>query len=325
MKLQYLSLLVLVTLTGTKCDSGDDLTTPVNFNDANLNTSEVVFETYKVLDRGMKSTDRKGSHFDLYPTRILIHGHGENGQSSWVLTARNAYLGLREPHNVVIVDWATGAAPYETAAANTKPLGELIGKYILDNELELEKLQLIGVGMGAHAAGQAGKYITRVSLHHIGRITGLDVAGPKFELDSVPPEGKLQKTDAFFVDTVHTNVQKFGYKCPIGHVDWYVNGGNVQPGCPVLDSPDLDVCSELRAPDLYVESITYQAPSYECTVTIQNGSSVVTKVPFGRQVVFGENVNLSARGNYSIDTNSVPKYLPHYNLMGADKHNGWSF
>ncbi|CAG9830865.1 unnamed protein product [Diabrotica balteata] len=264
----------------------------------------------------MNKNGPKGSHFDIYPTKFLIHGYGQNGQSYWVLTARNAYLNKIEPHNVVIVDWAKGATNYETAAANTKKLGELIGQYIIDNEIELEDLQLIGFGVGAHAAGQAGKYVANVTGQYVGRVTGLDVASPKFELDSVPPESKFQKTDAIFVDAIHTNVQKWGYKVPIGHVDWYVNGGDVQPGCPTLDVPDTDVCSHLRVNDLYVESINYQAPSYECTVTFENGQSVVTKVPFGRQVVFGQKVNEYERGNYTINTNSVPKYLPRFKFIG---------
>uniref|UniRef100_A0A6P7GBL5 Lipase member H-A-like isoform X1 n=1 Tax=Diabrotica virgifera virgifera TaxID=50390 RepID=A0A6P7GBL5_DIAVI len=332
MKLQYLSLLVLVAVfTATNCSTYlperllGDITSPVNFDDANLNETEVVFDAYKVLDRGTNKNGIKGSHFDIYPTRFFIHGYSQNGQSYWVLTARNAYLEKKVPHNVVIVDWAKGAANFEKAAANTKKLGELIGKYIIDNEIELEDLQLVGFDIGAHAAGQAGKYIANVTGHYVSRITGLDPAAPKFELDSVPPENKLQKTDAIFVDVIHTNVQKLGYKVPIGHVDWYVNGGNEQPGCPTLMMPETDVCSHLRVCDLYVESINYQATSYECTVTIENGTSTVTKVPSGRHIVFGEKVKLSERGSYTIDTNSVPKYLPRYTVMRAEYHKTWSF
>ena len=48
----------------------------------------------------------------------------------------------------------------------------------------------------------------------------------------------LKKTDADFVDIVHTNggtdYEDRAIFDPLGHVDFYANGGHHQPGC--LDS-----------------------------------------------------------------------------------------
>ena len=62
----------------------------------------------------------------------------------------------------------------------------------------------------------------------------MDPAGPYFW--DMPPNGRLDKTDALFVDNLHTDGNyKLAIKCgigtPIGHVDFYPNGGARQPGC----------------------------------------------------------------------------------------------
>jgi pancreatic triacylglycerol lipase len=60
----------------------------------------------------------------------------------------------------------------------------------------------------------------------------LDPAGPEFYLSEIPD--RLDASDALFVDVIHTNgaprVQSgFGHLDPLGHVDFYPNGGSAQP------------------------------------------------------------------------------------------------
>lgn len=43
-----------------------------------------------------------------------------------------------------------------------------------------------------------------------------------------------------------------GFTEPIGHIDFYVNGGFHQPEC----SPELGRCSHLKVLDMYEESIS---------------------------------------------------------------------
>lgn len=58
---------------------------------------------------------------------------------------------------------------------------------------------------------------------------GLDPALPLFSSD---PVGRLDPTDAAFVDIIHTCAGYLGYSQPCGHVDFYPNGGTYrQPGC----------------------------------------------------------------------------------------------
>ena len=67
--------------------------------------------------------------------------------------------------------------------------------------------------------------------------SGLDPAGPLFE--GYEPSVRLDKSDAAYVDVIHSNgesliVGGFGTWEPIGHVDFYPNGGRAQRGCQHL-------------------------------------------------------------------------------------------
>lgn len=61
------------------------------------------------------------------------------------------------------------------------------------------------------------------------RVTGLDPAGPGFITTS--KDNKLDKEDGKFVDVIHTNCFMQGLVEELGHVDFYLNGGIIQPGC----------------------------------------------------------------------------------------------
>ena len=62
-------------------------------------------------------------------------------------------------------------------------------------------------------------------------ITGLDPAGPNHI--NVEAAFRLDKGDAAQVDVIHTDTEGFGTKRgeTVGHIDFFPNGGDKQPGC----------------------------------------------------------------------------------------------
>lgn len=61
-------------------------------------------------------------------------------------------------------------------------------------------------------------------------LIGLDPAFPLYNSGS--PSTRLSSADAKFVDVIHTDGGVLGHPWPLGHADFYPNGGvPLQPGC----------------------------------------------------------------------------------------------
>ena len=194
-------------------------------------------------------------------TVFVIHGWRDNVHD-WVLDSMKD-LDEIEPLNAISVDWSDGAATldYPQAASNTQLVGrqiaifisELIERNVLDSS---SLIHLSGHSLGGQTAGYAGKYFTRISNAKIGKITGMDPAGPMFELPSRVSESDrkmihLHKDDADFVDVIHTTggslPQGLGMTSAVGHADFYPNGGQIQPGC--RDSYEVQLFDDLSVPN----------------------------------------------------------------------------
>lgn len=78
---------------------------------------------------------------------------------------------------------------------SVKLLGEHVGVF--------ENIHLVGHSLGAHVVGFIAKEVKKMGLGKVSRMTGLDPAFPFFELQG--PEGRIDKSDAEFVQIVHTN------------------------------------------------------------------------------------------------------------------------
>lgn len=78
--------------------------------------------------------------------------------------------------------------------------------------------------------------------------TGLDPAGPLW----VNNGNALNRYSGQYVEAIHTDGHILGIFHPIGHADFYPNGGkNPQPGCWV------STCSHGRATELFASSVRY--------------------------------------------------------------------
>lgn len=116
---------------------------------------------------------------------------------------------------------------YNTLAGNR--LGRFIVEQYRKNRVNLDKLTLIGQGIGAHIVGIAGKTVYNKLGKKVLRIIGVSPAGPGFHFGG--QSRRLHKDDARCVAIIHTDQLIFGYKEPIGGLDFVANAGYYQPGC----------------------------------------------------------------------------------------------
>lgn len=136
-------------------------------------------------------------------------------------------------------------------------------KYLIEfGYLNVNDLTLIGHSLGAHIAGIAGK---KLENYTIPIIIGLDPASPLFTVEN--EERRLAKTDAKYIEIIHSNAGLLGLSTPLGHASFYPNGGKKQPGC----GWDLiNRCAHSRSYIYYAESIfdttgfyAWQCKSYD--------------------------------------------------------------
>ncbi|KAM5291907.1 lipase member H [Ctenodactylus gundi] len=196
-------------------------------------------------------------------TTFIIHGFRPTGSAPvWMGDLVESLLSV-EDMNVVVVDWNRGATTiiYTNASNKTKKVAEVLKEFIDKMMVEgasLDNIYLIGVSLGAHIAGFVGKMYSGL----LGRITGLDPAGPLF--NGRPSQDRLDHSDAQFVDVIHSDTDALGYKEPLGNIDFYPNGGLDQPGCPqtIFGGAQYFKCDHQRSVYLYLASL-----SEECAIT----------------------------------------------------------
>lgn len=190
-------------------------------------------------------------------TIVITHGYWAGAENVWQLAIKNFWLELDDV-NVIIVSWTSGNHNiYDQSVLNTRIVARQISALIyylaqlnnadIRDEKFLQNFYLVGHSLGAHISGFVGKDF----YGKMGRIIGLDPAGPRFK--DAEPNMKLNRNDALLVEAIHTNggdMIELGHLKPLGHVDYYVNGGKHQPGCFHLGKPKL-FCSHKRAPLLY--------------------------------------------------------------------------
>ena len=151
--------------------------------------------------------------------------------------------------NVILVDWSALAhvggnlqtlLHYDEVAKNSIDVGNYLGRCLakLSDEKGVEgsDIHLVGHSLGAHLVGKAGRTFSsmKIDREKIGRITGLDPAGPRFVdgcWDQIADLNKniLSQDSADFVDIIHTNGAMkpcapeviYGLQTPLGHYDFY--------------------------------------------------------------------------------------------------------
>ncbi|XP_074963134.1 phospholipase A1 member A isoform X5 [Phalacrocorax aristotelis] len=159
-------------------------------------------------------------------TKIIIHGFRALGtKPSWVDGLVHAILHTTQV-NVIAVDWVYGSTgAYPSAVENVTQLALSISQFIsklLALGVSGTSIHIIGVSLGAHVGGLVGHFHGG----QLGRITD------------------------------------FGIRIPVGHIDYFVNGGKDQPGCPRFISAGYKylICDHMRAVHLYVSALKHSCP-----------------------------------------------------------------
>lgn len=270
---------------------------PVHYQEIKLNDADSVTQS---------SFDAKK------PTKVVIHGYFNNKDSPVNKKITAAYLANYDV-NVIVVDWGAGAnhLVYNVAADRTKQVATAVAEF-LDQLLDVdtrrwEQLTVVGHSLGAHIAGLTGKLVKNGK---IGKIVGLDPAGPIFRKRG--SHSRLHKTDANYVEVIHTNSRRLGIKSRLGTADFYPNRGKIQPNCGSAISCDID--SHSRSIDLFVESLTNNNfVAKQCPEDIDVSETDQFDNCQGRIAYFGgepgnyNNLNL-VNGIYYFSTNGRPSY-----------------
>ncbi|XP_054766412.2 pancreatic lipase-related protein 2-like [Lytechinus pictus] len=263
----------------------------------------------ELLDRYDDSTIRNSKFEGNRGTKFIIHGYTDVYTSGWAQDMKKALVD--ENMNVIMVDWQEGAGRinYAQSRANTRVVGRDIGKLIdrlkAVSGASYGSMHIIGHSLGAHTAGYAGEALSG----QVGRLTGLDPAGPEFT--RCGNECLIDKSDAVFVDIIHTDgtlnpqieypIHGCGLLDQLGHQDFYPNGGEVQPGCEATNV--IQACDHMRAVYLFTESIGSNcfSCSKKCT-SWENQSSCSN---CGTCPVMGYGASKSkGQGAFDLDTRS---------------------
>nr|XP_023024633.1 inactive pancreatic lipase-related protein 1-like [Leptinotarsa decemlineata] len=263
-------------------------------------------ENPEALRIGSDSTvsNLKETSFDASkPTKIIIHGYNSDMNLNALVEIRKEYLKTRD-YNIITVDWSPlNQAPcYLSALINIRHVGSCSAQLVVRLlEHGATDIHVIGFSLGAHVAN----YLA-VSLrpYKLPRITGLDPALPGFLTPNL--DHKLDKSDASFVDVYHTNAFIQGVVEESGHVDFYLNGGALQPGCWAENR--FFACNHHRAPLYFAESINTDKGFWGWPCPSYFDYLLGRCPPHDPQIIMGDLVKRSSTGVHLVITESVSPY-----------------
>nr|XP_021186850.2 pancreatic lipase-related protein 2 [Helicoverpa armigera] len=237
----------------------------------------------------------KASNFNPeVPTVVVVHGWLSNQNIEPNPTLRDTFL-AKSDVNIIVVDWSRVAiSEYATAVIRVPGVGRAVGQFLAFlnsvTGAPFDQMHLIGLSLGAHVVGNAGRELGG----KVARVTGLDPAGPLWNLNS----NRINRDDAIYVEALHTDggylVGGLGIGTDVADADFYVNGGVSQPGCLT------NVCNHMNSFRYFAATVTYNhIVGRECTSSMQ----ITLDRCRGQELHMGnDDLNKTGSGRYRANT-----------------------
>jgi len=235
---------------------------PVNFL---LYTAASITEYETISFDGEKVTFEEETRFDPAKlSKVVVHGWGGGLHLDEFLNS--AYMEAGLDFNILGVDWRQMEGSPQTQVDEVGIYTAHFLEALQEFGIEFGDVHAIGFSYGAHVVASLGREVVRRGLKRLPRITCLDPGVIGF---GKHPELVIKAEDADYVDIIHTDSDHMSFLEPLGHADFYPNGGlnqlcSCNNQCEDIPCHDGD---HKRAPTYYRESILSRGsfPSWQCT------------------------------------------------------------
>ncbi|KAI8433148.1 hypothetical protein MSG28_013995 [Choristoneura fumiferana] len=245
------------------------------------------------------------------PTLLLAIGYLDS--TSFPISAMFANEYEARGYNVILIDNQRFATVhYYLASRLMRPVGKLVSEVLVQlfhSGLDPSKLELLGFSLGGQTVSYIAKNFQLMTGRNISKITALEPSGPCFR--SLNPDDRLDASDADFVEVIHTNIDGYGMAARMGHVDFYVNGGEYQPS-ELTMYPCATTCSHFRVLALWIAALKHPDKflALKCdSIQQARDSECYERVPLETNVM-GLRVDKNKPGIFYVSTNKgYPYYL----------------
>ncbi|XP_055839853.1 phospholipase A1 member A-like [Episyrphus balteatus] len=267
------------------------------------------FEDHEIYDLDDVASILKHPKFVHDKTSCYFHGYTNTQNDYSIHLMVESYLKGND-FNLLMVDYAVLVnGSYVSAQENVLKLVPIISDSFLDlidAGLDVNSLSLVGHSMGAVTIGLIGREIYKKTNGSVllPRITPLDPPNPEAHAVYILPP--VEKTDAKFVDVIHSSAGQRGTSVHTGHADFWPNGGKpIQPGCPEESVNKL--CSHSKAYAYWAQSVSkvnseqllsHRASNYDEFLENEDNLKREEAVPMGIYC------QPSACGDYYLNLNS---------------------
>ncbi|XP_047517186.1 lipase member H-A-like [Pieris napi] len=275
------------------------------------------------VDNGLTGRRRKYNYYETselardpdldFSKKTMLYVGGYLDSPSFMFASTIALIYKELGYNTLLLDTNTFTTmEYPRAARFMRPVGKHTAKMLADltqEGLDPKKLELIGLSLGGQTASFIAKNYELLTGVKVSRLTGLDPAGPCFR--NLGPGDRIDKSDADFVDIIATNIDGYGMAAPVGHVNFYVNGGEYQPG-DVLWTLCNILCSHIRSFTIWISAL--RNPHSFVGLQCDSVQQAREKLCYDREPivtnVLGLNSDRSRHGIFYLNTdNKYPYFL----------------